>query len=266
MTRPRSQHRIRRYFGLALVLAAREFPGAYRGNATGAFAALAVPLAMLAVYSFVFSSLIPVRFEGSPTGAHYALFLFSGLIVWNLFADVVVRGPRLFVGSPNYIHRPQFPITLLVLAPCIAAFYRSIPWLLAYLATYWIVLGPPGWTIATAPAVLLAAGFFTFGATLLMASIGALIRDLGDFIQPAVTLLFFLSPILYPASTIAEKADWVVRINPLAPILELMRALAFDQAWPSPVGPALVLAAVIASCLLGLASYALVRDSLPDLI
>ncbi len=259
-------NRFRRYAGLALVLATREFPGAYRGNATGALAAVLIPLAMLAVYTFVFSTLIPVRFERVHSGATYALFLFSGLIVWNLFADVVVRGPRLFVAAPNYVHRPQFPLSLLVLAPCLAGLFRALPWFAAYLGVHLFVLREWTWGLVAAPLVLAAACGLTFGVTLSLASVGALVRDVSDFIQPLVTLLFFLSPILYPATTIAETADWVLWLNPVAPMLEVMRDLTFDQGWPAS-GSIARMAAWIAACLaVGALAFGGVRDALADLV
>jgi lipopolysaccharide transport system permease protein len=257
---------LRRYVGLALVLAAREFPGAYRGNVTGALAAVAIPLAMLAVYSFVFSTLIPVRLDSVESGGSYTLFLFSGLIAWNLFADVVVRGPRLLTGSPNYVRRPQFPISLLVLAPCIAAFYRSLPWYAAFLAAHWLVHGELGWMLAVAPLVLVATAVITFGVTLLLASAGAVVRDLGDFIQPAVTLLFFLSPILYPSEKIESAAAWVLAVNPMAAVLDGMRDLTLAQVLPAPGTLLTMLATATGGLLLGLLAYRLVRETLADLI
>jgi lipopolysaccharide transport system permease protein len=266
LSRRNPSNRISRYASLAFVLAAREFPGSYRGNATGALAAAVIPIAMLAVYSFVFSTMIPVRLEGVRSEGNYTLFLFSGLVVWNLFADVVVRGPRLFVGSPNYVHRPQFPLSLLVLAPCLAGLFRAVPWLAAYAAAHWYVIGTPTWKLAAAPLVLVVACGLTYGVTLCLAAIGALVRDVGDFIQPVVTLLFFLSPILYPASTIADKAEWVLKVNPVAPMLEVMRDLTFGGVVPALDAVVRLGAWTVGSILLGLLLYRLVRDALADLI
>ncbi len=258
--------RVARYLALAHVLATREFPGAYRGNATGAAAAIVIPLAMLAVYSFVFGTLIPVRLDPAEAGGSYTLFLFGGLIAWNVFADVAVRGPRLLTSSPNYVRRPQFPISLLVLAPCLAAFYRSLAWLVAFLAAYAFIHGEFHWWLAGAPLVLIATTIVTYGTTLFLAAAGAVVRDLGDFIQPVVTLLFFLSPILYPSETIARSAEWVVRFNPIAPLLTAMRALTIGQAPPTSESMLAITATGGVSLVLGLIAYRLVRDSLADLL
>lgn len=257
---------IRRYLGLTAALAAREFPGSYRGNLTGALAAIVVPLAMLATYSFVFSKLIPVRAAPGQSISDYTLFLFSGLVVWNLFADVAVRGPRLFVGSPNFVQRPRFPVSILVLAPCLASFYRALPWLVAYLAAYAVLVGSWSWTLLAAPLVLALGMFLTLGVSLCLASIGAVLRDTADLVPPAMTLLFFLSPILYPAATLHEVADWILVVNPAASMIEVMRDVAFEQALPSADATLRLVGTASGWTALGLLLYRSVRGALPDLV
>jgi ABC-type polysaccharide/polyol phosphate export permease len=114
--------------------------------------------------------------------------------------------------------------------------------------------------------VLVVVVALTFGVTLFLASIGAVLRDVGDFIQPAVTLLFFLSPILYPAATIAETAEWVLVVNPVAPMLEAIRDLAFEQTLPDLVVLSRMLASAVGWIFVGTLLYRFVRGALADLI
>lgn len=255
-----------RYLALAAALAAREFPGSYRGNLTGALAAIGVPVAMLATYSFVFSRLIPVD-TGLDRGADgYVFFLFSGLVVWNLFSDVVVRSPTLFVGAPNYVQRPQFPVSLLVLAPALASFYRSLPWLVAFLVAH-AAMGRE-WTLIliTAPLILALASVLTFGVALVLASIGAVMRDTSDFVPPAMTLLFFLSPVLYSGEKLAGIADWIMIANPIANLIEAMRSVLLDQTLPSEVVMTRAAISLVLWPLVGILMYRGVRETLPDLV
>jgi len=255
-----------RYLGLARALAAREFPGAYRGNLTGALAAVVVPLAMLATYSFVFSRLIPIEFGAERGEEGYVLFLFSGLIVWNLFADVVVRSPTLFVGSPQFVHRARFPVSILVLAPCLASFYRSLPWLGAYLAAHAILGGDWTWVLIASPLVLISAALLTVGVSLGLASIGSVMRDVSDFVPPAMTLLFFLSPVLYSGERLASVADWILVVNPIASIIETMRFVLVDQMVPDESVLLRVAIGLIVWPASGLLLYRTVRRTLPDLV
>jgi lipopolysaccharide transport system permease protein len=255
-----------RYLGLAGSLAVREFLGAYRGNLTGALAAIAVPLAMLATYSFVFSTLIPVRISTDQSRGDYTLFLFSGLVVWNLFADVVVRSPRLFVSGANYVHRPHFPVSILVLAPCLASFYRSLPWMVVYLVAQIVIAGTSSWIVFAAPLVLAAATVLTVGVSLSLAALGAALRDISDVVPPAVTLLFFLSPILYPAAKLDEVGEWILILNPAATMIEVMRVVLFEHDVPSSLAIIRFLGTAFGWLGVGTLFYRAVRHALPDLI
>ena len=256
----------RRYLQLASALATQEFPGAYRGNLTGILAAIGVPLAMLATYSFVFSSLIPVRVRPGQSTGEYALFLFSGLVVWNLIADVVVRSPRLFTSAGHYVQRARFPISLLVLAPCLASFYRSLPWLAAYCMAHFWLQGAVSWTVLVAPLVLFAATFIALGMALVLASLGAVIRDLADAVPPVVSLAFFVSPILYPATRLSEVNDWILLLNPIAPAIRIMHALLLEGALPTPLLVRQLALAALFSLAAGALVYRAVRGSLQDLV
>jgi lipopolysaccharide transport system permease protein len=252
--------------GLTATLAEREFLAAYRGNLTGAITSFVVPLLMLATYTFVFSVLIPVRIRPGQSELGYAFFLFSGLIAWNLFADVAGRAPRIYASSANYVNRPQFPVLVIVAAPCLASFYRSLPWLFAFVVARWALADVPPATWVLAPLVLLWTALLTFAISLTLASIGALVRDIGDIVPPGLTLLFFLSPVLYPAETLAEVTIWLERLNPLSPPVVMLRGLLVDGTLPSPALLGLMVTSTLVWSALGALSYRATRPLLQDLV
>lgn len=256
----------RRYVAITLALAAREFPGAYRGNLSGALGAIAIPVAMLATYSLVFSRLIPVGMSRGNGESDYVFFLFGGLIVWNLFADVIVRAPGLFRNADHYVRRPRFPRSILVLAPCVASFYRALPWLAVYVVAMVLLGDDLGWSLVGSVAVLLATAVLSLGAALLLAVLGLLFKDLAEFMPPAVTLLFFLSPVLYPAERLRALDGRLLDFNPVGPLLHAMRSILLDGALPTAesVAPAAIGIAILLG--LGLLAYRLVHRALPDLV
>ena len=94
----------------------------------------------------------------------------------------------------------------------------------------------------------------------------AVVRDLGDALPPIVSLAFFVSPILYPASRLGEVSEWLVRLNPMAAPIQIMRALVFEGALPEQ---ALLVQLAVATTLclaIGVLAYRLVRTSLQDLV
>ena len=100
-------------------LTERDVLGRYRGSLLGVAWSFLNPLAMLAVYTFVFSQIFKARWgnldnEG-PLG--FAINLFAGLIVFNMIAECLTKAPGLIVANPNYVKKVIFPLEVL---PCVA--------------------------------------------------------------------------------------------------------------------------------------------------
>lgn len=262
----KSGSKFKRYVSLTLALAAREFPGSYRGNFSGAAAAVLVPVAMLATYSFVFSRLIPVGVGADRSESGYVFFLFCGLIVWNLFSEIVVRAPSMMRGASHFVERPGFPLSIIVLAPCVASLYRTLPWLAVYLVFHFATGGSGDWVMAASLGVLVSAFLVTTGVALLLAVLGVLVRDLSEVTPPIVTLLFFMSPVLYPAERLAEMDPWLLLLNPIAGVIQAMRATLLDQVVPMPAILTQVGLAAAVSLVLGIVAFLSIRRRLPDLI
>ena len=96
-------------------LVRREIVGRYRGSFLGVAWSLLTPLFMLAIYTFVFGVVFRARWATAggavPTDnsvAEYAIILFAGLIVFQLFADVINRAPLLMLSNVNYVKRSSF--------------------------------------------------------------------------------------------------------------------------------------------------------------
>lgn len=99
---------------LVLALVKREVVGRYRGSFMGLIWSFLNPVFMLAVYTFVFSFVFKARWSvGSDSKAEFALVLFSGLIVFNIFAECVNKAPGLIVSNVNYVKKVVFPLEVL---------------------------------------------------------------------------------------------------------------------------------------------------------
>jgi lipopolysaccharide transport system permease protein len=101
--------------GLIKASIKREVQGRYRGSVMGMFWSLLNPLFMLMVYTFVFSVVFKARWStGSDSKTEFALVLFAGLLVFNLFAECVNRASSLIVGNQNYATRHDFALSACV--------------------------------------------------------------------------------------------------------------------------------------------------------
>ena len=91
----------------------REVLGRYRGSVMGVLWSFFNPVFMLIVYTFVFSVVFQARWSaGSESKTEFALVLFAGLLVFNLFAECINRAPGLIVGNQNYVKKVVFPLEI----------------------------------------------------------------------------------------------------------------------------------------------------------
>lgn len=255
----------RRYLEIVRTLAQRQFVARYRGNLLGAATAILVPLLFLLAYTFVFSTLIPIRIHPEATRSDYSFFFFAGLVGWLLFAETIGRAPRMFSDHAHFVRKALFPVSALPVSATLTALYHAIIWLVVFLVVRLLVEGRLPASAAWAPVVLVLFGLLTVGLSLVLAALGAFVRDLGEFIGPVLTLGLFLSPVLYPAERIESLAPWLVRANPLAPLLESLRGSLLGA---SPDAPTLLAAAAwsFGALVLGVGVHRWLRPALADVL
>jgi lipopolysaccharide transport system permease protein len=191
------------------------------------------PLIMLAVYTFVFSVVFQARWgTGSDSKTEFALLLFAGLIVFNLFAECINRAPNLVLFNPNYVKKVIFPLEILPFVSFLSALYHAAISLIVWIIAYALLFGVPHLTILYAPLVLIPFGLIIMGLSWALASLGVFLRDVSQIVGVITTMLLFLSPIFYPASALPEAYRVVLYMNPLTPVIEQMRGILFSGVIP----------------------------------
>lgn len=213
---------------LILVSIKREVLGRYRGSFLGILWSFFNPLFMLAVYTFVFSVIFKARWSsGSDSKTEFALVLFAGMIVFNLFAECISRAPALIVGNQNYVKKVVFPLEVLPWIGLGAALFHGAVSLLVWLIAYGFFFGVPQATVLYLPLIFFPFVLFIMGLSWLLASLGVYLRDVGQFIGLIITMLMFISPIFFPASALPEDYRPLLYINPLTPVVEQTRDVLF---------------------------------------
>jgi len=184
---------------LILASAKREILGRYRGSVLGLLWSFFNPIFMLAVYTFVFSVVFKARWSvGSESKTEFALVLFAGLIVFNLFAECINRAPALILANPNYVKKVVFPLETLTFVSLLSALYHALISLGVWLAAYVILFGVPHASALYLPFVVMPFALFILGLSWILASLGVYLRDVSQFIGVITSVLMFLSPIFYP--------------------------------------------------------------------
>ncbi|HEX2526393.1 MAG TPA: ABC transporter permease [Geminicoccus sp.] len=209
---------------LAMALVEREVAGRYRGSFMGIFWSLLQPMMMLAVYTFVFSVVFQARWgTGGTSKVGFALTLFTGLVVFNIFADCLNRAPGLIVGNTNFVKRVMFPIEILPWVIMGSSLFHAAVNVLVWMVFYILIIGTPHLSAFLLPVVLLPCIMFTMGLSWMLAALGVYLRDVAQIVGVVVTALMFLSPIFYPTSSLPESYQLLMLANPLTPSVEQAR-------------------------------------------
>ncbi len=208
----------------------REVIGRYRGSFLGLLWTFVNPILMLAIYTFVFGVVFKVRLDPQNTDIYddkfaFALLLFTGLILFNLFSECLSRAPGLVLANVNYVKKVIFPLEILPLVSLGSAlFHAGISFLVLF--TFMLVIDHPiHWTLICLPVIVLPLLLLIMGLSWMLASIGVYVRDIGQFIGLILTMLLFMSPIFYPASALPESVRDYLFLNPLSFVIEQARAV-----------------------------------------
>ncbi len=171
----------------------REVLGRYRGSFLGLLWSFVNPALMISVYTFVFSVVFQARWGASASGSsnriEFALLLFAGLIVFNLFAECLSQAPSLILNHTSYVKRVVFPLEILPWVTLGSALFHAGINLLVLLVAMTLTGQPPGWMALCWPLVIAPLLLLILGLTWLLASIGVFLRDIGQLVSMALTAL-----------------------------------------------------------------------------
>lgn len=227
-------------------LSKREVQGRYRGSVLGWGWSLITPLLMLAVYTFVFSQIFQARWSDLQQRGPlvFAINLFAGLIVFNVFSETANQSPSLMLGNANLVTKVIFPLEILPAVNVAAALFHALTGLLV-LTGFQLLNGllSQGWGVGlwglhSSVLWLPLVWFPLFTSCLalgwLLSALGVYLRDLGQVIGVAVNLLLFLSAVFYPLSALPVRWQPLLQLNPLVMVIEQTRRVAVNGLSPSP--------------------------------
>lgn len=222
LTRCVWQHR-----DLILQMTRREVVGRYRGSIMGIAWSFFNPILMLVVYTFVFSVVFKARWGtgADESQATFAIVLFVGLIVYGLFSEIVNRAPALILSNVNYVKKVIFPLEILPIIALGAALFHALISLGVLLLAILLINGSLAWTVIFFPLIILPLLIATLGVAWVLASLGVFVRDVGQTVGIFTTVLMFLSPLFYPVSSLPEKFQIWLMLNPLTFVIEQSRAV-----------------------------------------
>ena len=257
-----------RHRDLIWQLAWRELRQRYQGSALGLIWPILMPLLHLAVYTFVFNVVLRARWSHQHDESRlvFALALFCGLIFFNLFSEAVAAAPLVVLQGATYVKKTVFPLEVLPVISLIQVLIRSGASFLILAAAVLLVTDLGRWTIVLAvlPAVPLM--LMALGVSWFLAALGVFLRDISHAVTILMQVLFFLTPVVYPLSSVPEPYRRLLVANPLTPLVEMARDAAMWGQVPNPWWFALSLGLSLVVFQAGYAFFMMSKRAFADVI
>jgi lipopolysaccharide transport system permease protein len=203
----------------------REVRDRFKGSIAGWVWAAIAPLLAIAVYTFAFTTNLQLPLTGGMAGTRigYALFIFSGIIVFNFFSEMAFRAPMLLHEYTHFIKQTIFPSDMLaVISTLRAALYTVISVGVMLVFQFAVVHSLP-WTVLLLPLVFVPFMAFLIGMSWFLCAIGAFTRDAGYLMINIVPLFMFATPVFYPQNMLPPPLDFWIYVNALTGYVEVMR-------------------------------------------
>ena len=236
---------LHRYRHLLRNLVLKDLKLKYRGSVIGFLWSLANPILMAAVYTIAFTRILDQQSE------QFVFYLMLGLLAWTFFATSASMSTGAIVDNGGLVKSVSFPRAILPTATVLFNFAQYLLSVLVILPLLMIWYG-----VAPAPPMLLFPVFvalqviFTAGVAMTLATGAAFLRDVRHFVEIALTVLFWATPIVYMASKVREPYRQAILLSPVSPYVTAYHDIFYFQRWPdagiwaTTVGYAIIAAAV----------------------
>ncbi len=246
---PGALFQLLRYRELIYALTQREIKARYRQSLLGIGWAIAQPLALMVVFTLVFSGLLGVSSDGIP----YPIFAYSALVPWTFFSNALTTATIGLVSQRSVVTKTYFPREVIVLSQVGARFVDFVA-AAAILVLMMVAYGirPTLWLLVV-PLLLLILLVLVVGISLITSAMHVSFRDLAPVVGLGIQVWLYVTPVKYPLSTALEKMPAAFRpfyvLNPMVGLIDGFRsvvALGQPPAWELVALSAAVSVAVLA--------------------
>ncbi len=230
-------------------MTSRHLKGQFKQSVLGYAWTVVNPLSQMLILTFVFSRLLNVP-TGIP-GVPYALFLFMGLLPWNFFAAAVSSATGSVSGAAGLVTKVYFPREIL---PIAAIFTKVVDLAVGLLILVGLMVffgHPPAWTAVWVPLLFLIQFIFTVGLSLPLAALNLYFHDVSFLVGVALSLWFYLTPVLYPLSRVPTEYQWLFDLNPNSLFIEAYRRVVLQGISPGTERVLMGLAISVATFVVG---------------
>ncbi len=223
---------------LLFFLTLRDVKLRYKQTALGVIWAVLQPLLTMLIFTVLFGRVAKIPSNGVP----YALFAYCGLLPWTFFANGLTNSSNSLVNNANLIAKVYFSRLVMPTAAVLAglidlgiSFLLLLPLFIGYRV-------PLTWNVLALPLLVLLVTLLSLSVGLFFSALNVKYRDIRHALPFLVQLAMFATPIIYPLNLVPAQWRWVIKINPMAAIVEGFRASLLGRQfdWPGLLQAAIV--------------------------
>jgi lipopolysaccharide transport system permease protein len=251
-----------RYSELLLALSVFRVRARYKQSVLGLGWAVLQPVALMVIYTLVFSLIASVPTGGRP----YALFAYTALLPWTFFSSALTGATSSLVANSSYVTKVYFPREIVPITYIVAAFldFLVASLVLGGLLAYYRVV--PGLAALWALPIMVLATALVTGLGLAAAALQVRVRDVGVAMPLLLQVWMFASPVVYPPEAVPAWLRPVWALNPMVGIVDGFRRAVLDDT--APLAGPLLISTVVTLVVLA-AGYTVFRrtqDTMADII
>lgn len=215
------------YRDLLWLLVRRDFVSFYKQTILGPLWFFIQPLFTTIIFTFIFGNLAGISTDGLPK----PLFYMAGITAWNYFADCLTKTSTVFRDNAGIFGKVYFPRLIMPLSIVVSNLVRFGVQMLLFLIlmAYYYFVGAHfsiSWAISLFPIVVVLMALLGLGAGMIISAMTTKYRDLAFLVTFGVQLLMYATTVIYPLSEAIKKYPeyaWLIKYNPMTPILETFR-------------------------------------------
>ena len=213
-----------KYRDLIWLMVKRDLVNSYKQTVLGPIWIIINPLLSTSVFTIIFDVIAGISTDGVPP----FLFYMAGNVLWSFFSECLNRASSTFLSNARIFGKVYFPRLVMPIAGIVFNFINFVVQLSVFviLVVIFTLIGSnvhPNWLLALTPVLVLQTALLGTGIGLIVSSITTKYRDLKILVTFGVSLLMYITPVVYPVSKVPESFRWAMLLNPVAPIVETFR-------------------------------------------
>ena len=213
------------YRDLLMLFVRRDIVAVYQQTILGPIWFFLQPILTTITFVVIFGNVAKLSTDGIPS----VLFYLSGIVLWNYFADCLNKTSETFIANAAIFGKVYFPRLIIPLSVIVSNLIKMGIQFVLFLGFWLYFLFKEGSVVHVNniallfPFLLLFMAGYGLSFGIIISSLTTKYRDLKFLIGFGVQLLMYASPVVYPLSTVPEKYQWILLLNPMTSIIETFK-------------------------------------------